>query len=245
PLAVHSVCIGGAWGDKQGPFKSQYPYLDENSLQGLLKYSHYPEEEEKQTGWSQDWKVWWSRRSGMATGRGQGRTLGRGGVAGGKDLRTSGKVPGGEDASGAPCAALPSPGQMGQPTVAHAAGRVHAEPPLPLSGGQRRAQTEFVLMCVVEKGTKTPERGYGGFAGLTDTGLLLHGLPVVRDLEVLTPMGVCPLARMSLLRDNFTVPTCTCWGAPIIWDGTFDPDVAQQEAVQQNLTIGLTVFAVG
>ncbi|KAM9106669.1 LOW QUALITY PROTEIN: alpha-1,3-galactosyltransferase 2 [Megaptera novaeangliae] len=86
-------------------------------------------------------------------------------------------------------------------------------------------------------------------------GLLLHGLPVVRHLEVLTPMGVCPLARMSLLRDNFTgplhpwarpqVPTCTCWGAPIIWDGTFDPDVAQQEAVQQNLTIGLTVFAVG
>ncbi|XP_061042816.1 alpha-1,3-galactosyltransferase 2 [Eubalaena glacialis] len=68
-------------------------------------------------------------------------------------------------------------------------------------------------------------------------------------------MGVCPLARMSLLRDNFTGPlhpqaqpevlTCTCWRAPIIWDGTFDPDVAQQEAVQQNLTIGLTVFAVG
>ncbi|KAF0878367.1 A3LT2 galactosyltransferase, partial [Crocuta crocuta] len=86
-------------------------------------------------------------------------------------------------------------------------------------------------------------------------GLYLYGLPVVRHLEVLIPMGVCPSARMALLRDNFTgllhpwarpeVPTCTSWGAPILWDGTFDPAVAQQEALQQNLTIGLTVFAVG
>ncbi|XP_073936747.1 alpha-1,3-galactosyltransferase 2 isoform X2 [Castor canadensis] len=68
-------------------------------------------------------------------------------------------------------------------------------------------------------------------------------------------MGVCPSAIMSLLRDNFTgvlhpwarpeVLTCTSWGAPIIWDGTFNPDIAQQVAGQQNLTIGLTVFAVG
>ncbi|XDC72157.1 hypothetical protein R6Z07F_003330 [Ovis aries] len=86
-------------------------------------------------------------------------------------------------------------------------------------------------------------------------GLLRFGLPVLRHLEVLIPMGVCPLARTPLLRDNFSGPldpgarpevlTCTSWGAPIIWDGTFDPDVAQQEAVQRNLTVGLTVFAVG
>ncbi|XP_045404291.1 alpha-1,3-galactosyltransferase 2 isoform X3 [Lemur catta] len=86
-------------------------------------------------------------------------------------------------------------------------------------------------------------------------GLLLYGLPSVRHLEVLIPMGVCPAATMSLLRDNFTgvlrpwarpeVLTCTSWGAPIIWDGTFDPDVAQQKAGQKNLTIGLTVFAIG
>ncbi|KAM7247666.1 hypothetical protein CapIbe_001619 [Capra ibex] len=86
-------------------------------------------------------------------------------------------------------------------------------------------------------------------------GLLRFGLPVLRHLEVLIPVGVCPLARMPLLRDNFSGPldpgarpevlTCTSWGAPIIWDGTFDPDVAQQEAVQRNLTMGLTVFAVG
>ncbi|EPY87323.1 hypothetical protein CB1_000256047 [Camelus ferus] len=110
-------------------------------------------------------------------------------------------------------------------------------------------------MYVVQKGTKSPEGGSDGSEGLAYTGLLLYGLPAVRHLEVLIPMGVCPLARMPPLRDNFTGPlhpwarpevlTCTSWGAPIIWDSTFDPDVAQQEAVQQNLTVGLTVFAVG
>lgn len=49
----------------------------------------------------------------------------------------------------------------------------------------------------------------------------------------------------ALARARPEVLTCTSWGAPIVWDGTFDPDVAQQEAIQQNLTIGLTVFAVG
>nr|XP_055188351.1 alpha-1,3-galactosyltransferase 2 isoform X3 [Nyctereutes procyonoides] len=36
------------------------------------------------------------------------------------------------------------------------------------------------------------------------SGLLLYGLPIVRHLEVLIPMGVCPSARMAMLRDNFT-----------------------------------------
>ncbi|XP_060061802.1 alpha-1,3-galactosyltransferase 2 [Erinaceus europaeus] len=86
-------------------------------------------------------------------------------------------------------------------------------------------------------------------------GLLHYWFPVARHLEVLIPMGVCPLSRMALLRDNFTgflhpwarpnVLPCTPWGAPIIWDGIFDPDVAQKTATQQNFTIGLTVFAVG
>ncbi|KAM6173197.1 alpha-1,3-galactosyltransferase 2 [Erethizon dorsatum] len=92
--------------------------------------------------------------------------------------------------------------------------------------------------------------------------LLLYWIPVLasflqhlRHLELLIPMGVCPSATMALLRDNFTgvlqlwkrpdVLTCTSWKAPIIWDGTFDPEVAQREARRQNLTIGLTVFAVG
>lgn len=103
-----TCCNGRARGDKQGPFKSQYPYLDENSLEGLLKCSHYPEEEEKQNWLVADPEG--GARTGKSGGpggrewrrdRGQCRTLGRGGVAGGKDLRTSGKsgkVPGGEGA---------------------------------------------------------------------------------------------------------------------------------------------------
>ncbi|KAM4806782.1 alpha-1,3-galactosyltransferase 2 [Urocitellus parryii] len=85
--------------------------------------------------------------------------------------------------------------------------------------------------------------------------LLLNWLPIFRKLEVFIPMGVCPSATMLQMKDNFTgvlrpwarpeVLTCTSWGAPIIWDGTFDPDIAQREARRQNLTIGLTVFAVG
>ncbi|XP_006158203.1 alpha-1,3-galactosyltransferase 2 [Tupaia chinensis] len=87
------------------------------------------------------------------------------------------------------------------------------------------------------------------------TGLLLYWFPVIRQLETLIPMGACPSAMKALLRDNSAgvlqpwarpeVLTCTSWGAPIIWDGTFNPDAAQQQATQQNLTIGLTVFAVG
>ncbi|XP_017652666.1 alpha-1,3-galactosyltransferase 2 isoform X1 [Nannospalax galili] len=86
-------------------------------------------------------------------------------------------------------------------------------------------------------------------------GLYGYGHPMLRYLEAFIPMGICPTDIMPLLRDNFTgdlrhwarpeVLTCTSWGAPIIWDDTFDPDVAQQEARRQNLTIGLTVFAVG
>ncbi|XP_004641138.2 alpha-1,3-galactosyltransferase 2 [Octodon degus] len=83
---------------------------------------------------------------------------------------------------------------------------------------------------------------------------LLYWFPI-RNLDLLIPMDVCPSATMALLKDNFTgglqlgnrpdVLTCTSWKAPIIWHGTFNPDVAQQKARQQNLTIGLTVFAIG
>ncbi|XP_028615722.1 alpha-1,3-galactosyltransferase 2 isoform X2 [Grammomys surdaster] len=86
-------------------------------------------------------------------------------------------------------------------------------------------------------------------------GLYYYRFSILRHIEVSIPMGTCPTALMPLLRDNFTgvlrhwarpdVLTCTSWGAPIIWDDTFDPHVAEQEARRQNLTIGLTVFAVG
>ncbi|KAL1777282.1 Alpha 1,3-galactosyltransferase 2 [Sigmodon hispidus] len=86
-------------------------------------------------------------------------------------------------------------------------------------------------------------------------GLYLYGSRILRYLEAFIPMGVCPEATISLLKDNFTgtlrhwarpeVLACTSWGAPIIWDGIFDPHVARQEARRRNTTIGLTVFAVG
>ncbi|XP_045154673.1 alpha-1,3-galactosyltransferase 2 isoform X2 [Echinops telfairi] len=85
--------------------------------------------------------------------------------------------------------------------------------------------------------------------------LFRYNFASIRDLEVFISMGVCPKARMALLRDNFTGPlslrarpevlTCTSWGALILWDGTFDPAIAKETAERQNLTIGLTVFAVG
>lgn len=91
---------------------------------------------------------------------------------------------------------------------------------------------------------------------LSAFGLLgLYYYKIIRQIEVFIPMGICPTAIMPLSKDNFTgvlrhwarpeVLTCTSWGAPIIWDDTFDPHVAEREARRQNLTIGLTVFAVG
>uniref|UniRef100_A0A8C8SAN7 Alpha 1,3-galactosyltransferase 2 n=1 Tax=Pelusios castaneus TaxID=367368 RepID=A0A8C8SAN7_9SAUR len=46
-------------------------------------------------------------------------------------------------------------------------------------------------------------------------------------------------------RSRQDVLTCTSWGAPIVWEGTFDPEILQQKYGSQNLTVGLTVFAVG
>ncbi|XP_035164534.1 alpha-1,3-galactosyltransferase 2 isoform X1 [Callithrix jacchus] len=109
------------------------------------------------------------------------------------------------------------------------------------------------LKCPCEPSLLVRSKARGLLGRLTCFSQLLT--PCHRHLETFIPMGVCPSATVSLLRDNFTgalrpwarpeVLTCTPWGAPIIWDGTFDPDVAQREASQQNLTIGLTVFAVG
>eukprot|EP00062_Callorhinchus_milii_P012690 gi/632960002/ref/XP_007895947.1/ PREDICTED: alpha 1,3-galactosyltransferase 2 isoform X2 [Callorhinchus milii] len=41
------------------------------------------------------------------------------------------------------------------------------------------------------------------------------------------------------------VQTCTHWKAPIIWEGTFNPEYYNKEYRKQNVIIGLTVFAVG
>ncbi|XP_029508064.1 globoside alpha-1,3-N-acetylgalactosaminyltransferase 1-like [Oncorhynchus nerka] len=41
------------------------------------------------------------------------------------------------------------------------------------------------------------------------------------------------------------VLTVTPWLAPIVWEGTFDPQVIDEAFMSQNLTIATTVFAVG
>lgn len=40
------------------------------------------------------------------------------------------------------------------------------------------------------------------------------------------------------------VITATDWLAPVIWEGTFDRKVLEKYYQKQNITVGLTVFAV-
>ncbi|XP_039611754.1 alpha-1,3-galactosyltransferase 2-like isoform X1 [Polypterus senegalus] len=90
--------------------------------------------------------------------------------------------------------------------------------------------------------------------------LLLMALYVplsVRFIEGLIPMDKCPLPHEYPLHpgnhvDNSLdlwsrtdVQTCTYWGAPIIWDGMFDPEYYDDFYRKQNITVALTVFAVG
>ncbi|XP_075762760.1 alpha-1,3-galactosyltransferase 2 [Pelodiscus sinensis] len=85
-----------------------------------------------------------------------------------------------------------------------------------------------------------------------------YGFDALRFVEGFIPMGVCPWPRDARFRhpgmDSHSplnvwsrqdVLTCTPWGSPIVWEGTFDPEILQQEYGRRNLTIGLTVFAVG
>ncbi|KAG9334247.1 hypothetical protein JZ751_008394 [Albula glossodonta] len=41
------------------------------------------------------------------------------------------------------------------------------------------------------------------------------------------------------------VETCTPWGAPIMWDGMFDPKVYDEHHKKMGTSVALTVFAVG
>lgn len=77
-----------------------------------------------------------------------------------------------------PHVAQPTPGQGSRPPWPTQLG----ESMLDLSGGQSQAQPEAVLVCEVGEGAKTPERGYGDSAGLTQVNTpavssLLSGRP--------------------------------------------------------------------
>ncbi|XP_062316565.1 alpha-1,3-galactosyltransferase 2-like [Osmerus eperlanus] len=78
----------------------------------------------------------------------------------------------------------------------------------------------------------------------------------IRYLEGLVPMDTCFLPGEKLKLDNTIdaslklwyrtdVQTCTEWGAPIIWEGMFEPDDYDREHKKNHSSVALTVFAVG
>ncbi|XP_049902314.1 alpha-1,3-galactosyltransferase 2-like isoform X2 [Epinephelus moara] len=79
----------------------------------------------------------------------------------------------------------------------------------------------------------------------------------LRQLTTLVPVDNPPVAskgeqRQSINVDdtlNFgarpQVATRTSWNAPIIWEGMFDPNLYDQQHIERNSTVALTVFAVG
>ncbi|KAJ8388974.1 hypothetical protein AAFF_G00125350 [Aldrovandia affinis] len=85
--------------------------------------------------------------------------------------------------------------------------------------------------------------------------LLMFVGPFVRFFD--SPMRKCQLPPGMKLRtsdhvDNSLdlwsrndVETCTSWGAPIIWEGMFDPDVYDKHHKKMDTSVALTVFAIG
>ena len=51
-----------------------------------------------------------------------------------------------------------------------------------------------------------------------------------------------PLALLPCSREDVLV--LTPWLAPIIWEGTFNIDILNEQFRLLNITIGLTVFAI-
>ncbi|KAM4613191.1 alpha-1,3-galactosyltransferase 2-like isoform 2-T2 [Polymixia lowei] len=71
------------------------------------------------------------------------------------------------------------------------------------------------------------------------------------------PMDKCSVTHGEKLRldksadatldlwSRTDVQTCTSWGAPVIWDGMFKPDLYDQWHKRDQSSVALTVFAVG
>ncbi|KAG7460076.1 hypothetical protein MATL_G00217400 [Megalops atlanticus] len=66
-----------------------------------------------------------------------------------------------------------------------------------------------------------------------------------------TPQEVLQLRRANYEQPRALIPprndvlTVTPWLAPIVWEGTFDPDMIDSMYKSSNITIATTVFAVG
>ncbi|KAL8174202.1 UNVERIFIED_CONTAM: N-acetyllactosaminide alpha-1,3-galactosyltransferase [Gekko kuhli] len=50
---------------------------------------------------------------------------------------------------------------------------------------------------------------------------------------------------LIVLSARVDVDTVTPWSAPIIWDGTFERSILEDHYKRKNITVGLTVFAIG
>ncbi|XP_066547656.1 alpha-1,3-galactosyltransferase 2-like [Amia ocellicauda] len=81
---------------------------------------------------------------------------------------------------------------------------------------------------------------------------LLQGKHITppKDSRCILPSGtnLRPEEHIDYLLDLCSrkdVQTSTSWGAPIIWDGMFDPELYDAFYTEQNVTVALTVFAVG
>ncbi|XP_043919198.1 alpha-1,3-galactosyltransferase 2 [Protopterus annectens] len=105
----------------------------------------------------------------------------------------------------------------------------------------KRSKKKFVILCLL----------------IIVSVLSPYFITIVRYMEGLLPMDMCNLPHGGHLQlgshvensldlwSRADVQTCTYWGAPIIWERTFDPQYYDEEYAKQNVTIGLTVFAVG
>uniref|UniRef100_G1TCT6 ABO, alpha 1-3-N-acetylgalactosaminyltransferase and alpha 1-3-galactosyltransferase n=2 Tax=Oryctolagus cuniculus TaxID=9986 RepID=G1TCT6_RABIT len=91
-----------------------------------------------------------------------------------------------------------------------------------------------------------------GYGFLSSRHLMPAGVRAGHSVAVRDPDGwqVVTLSRMLYPQPMVLTPsrsdalTVTPWLAPIIWEGTFNIDLLNEQFWLQNLTVGLTVFAV-
>ncbi|XP_023697360.2 alpha-1,3-galactosyltransferase 2-like isoform X2 [Paramormyrops kingsleyae] len=87
--------------------------------------------------------------------------------------------------------------------------------------------------------------------------VIFFGHCAIRFFQELYAMGKCPLNYNEKLKSQneldssldlwsrVDVQTCTKWGAPIMWEGTFDPGDFDRHHIQKRTSVALTVFAIG
>ncbi|XP_066547655.1 alpha-1,3-galactosyltransferase 2 [Amia ocellicauda] len=96
------------------------------------------------------------------------------------------------------------------------------------------------------------------FEWMKSRSVIPHGTKLVQGKNITPPKDSrCILPSGTNLRpeehidysldlcSRKDVQTSTSWGAPIIWDGMFDPELYDAFYTEQNVTVALTVFAVG